>query len=111
MPCIGYVIYSSGTGGQPFNSRRVYHQNPCSEVCLFSVRPRVLRWPASDPRGVHRMLGRDCPSGTGSLTGFTSDPHGVYHCFSCWTLYQTAPNSEWLGNWSLTLVECTVGYA
>ena len=26
-------------------------------------------------------------------------------------VYQTAPDSEWLGNRSLTLMECTVGYA
>ena len=26
-------------------------------------------------------------------------------------VYQTMPNFEWLGNWSLTLMECTVGYA
>src|SRR5438105_3844952 len=65
---LGSGIYLSGTDGQPSNSRGVYHQNPCPEVCLFSVRPRVLRWPASDPRGVHRMPGRDCSSDTGSST-------------------------------------------
>ena len=26
-------------------------------------------------------------------------------------VYQTAPDSKWLGNRSLTLMECTVGYA
>src|SRR6266540_2925619 len=112
MPSVGSGIYSSGTGGQPFNSRGAYHQNPCPEVYLFSVQPRALRWPASDPHGVHRMLGRECRAVPvarlvlpATLMGYTVVSHAGL------LVYQTVPNSEWLGNRSLTLMDCTAGYA
>src|SRR5438105_2019631 len=85
MPSVGSGIYLSGTGGQPFNSRGAYHQNPCPEVYLFSVRPRALRWPASDPRGVHRMLGRECRAVPVARLVLPATLMGYTVRFSCWT--------------------------
>src|SRR5438132_971154 len=110
MPCVGSGIYSSGTGGQPFNSRGVYHQNPCPEVCLFSVRPRVLRWPASDPCGVHRCqveIVRVAP--VARLIHDQRPSWGIPSFLMLDFVYQTTPDSEWFGNRLLTLMECTVG--
>src|SRR6266542_3022890 len=112
MPCIGSGIYSSGTGGQLFNSRGVYHQNPCPEVYLFSVRPRALWWPASDPRRVHRMPGRDCRLVPVARLIHDQGPSwGIPSFLMLDFVYQTVPDAEWLVDQSLTLMECTVGYA
>src|SRR5438128_12360602 len=98
MPCVGSGIYSSGTGGQPFNSRE----------CTIKTRALKYVYSVSDPecfggRLVTLVEYTECQVEDAERYRW---PDWFYQQPSC----GIAPDFERLGNRSLTLRECTVGY-